>query len=131
MLVKLLSFALIHFHFHHERGDGAASNSIILFETSRSRHRIPRRIILCDSSHCFSKTLQNYCTKNDDCTRVLWTITPRAMDPVTLLYHRVMTSIYPTPLGLTIHKYDNKGKLFTILLLLHQKCLIFYKRTIS
>lgn len=29
---------------------------------SRSCYRIQRHIILCESSHCFSKTLQHYCT---------------------------------------------------------------------
>lgn len=60
-----------------------ASSTIISSETSRSRCRIQRHIISCESHHCFSKTVQHYCTKRDDCRGILWTITVRATDPVT------------------------------------------------
>lgn len=103
MLVKRLSFALINFHFQ----DGKASSVIILSETSRSHCRSRRHIILCESSHCFSKTLQHYCTKRDDCSRILCTITAQSNGSVD---HIVMTSFYPTPLGLTVHKCDYRGK---------------------
>lgn len=58
-------------------------SAIISSETSRSRCRIQRHIISCESRHCFSKTVQHYCTKRDDCRGILWTITVRATDPVT------------------------------------------------
>lgn len=73
-LSKLLSFALIHFHSHHEREDKAASSTVLLSDTSWYRYRIPRHIVSCEPCHCFSKTWQHYCTKRDDCRGILWTV---------------------------------------------------------
>ncbi len=107
VLVKLLSFALIHFHSHYEKEDSAASCAIILPETSRSRGRIQRHIILCELCHCFSKTPQHYCTKRDDCSRIFMDYYSESDGSGD---HKVKASIHSTRLGLTMRRCDYRGE---------------------